>query len=75
MGDEYRHTSGELARHAQVTAATVTAYAKAGLLDFIVISNGTRLFRAGQAPRVRAIYTERMASRGRRSASAGVQAA
>jgi len=67
---EYVDTSGKLARESGTTVPTVTKYARAGLLDFIVSSNGTRLYRAGQANRVREILTERIAARGRRSASA-----
>ena len=62
---EYRHTSSQLARDAQVTSPTIVAYAKAGLLDFIVIGNGVRLFRTGQAQRVRRQFSPlRLANRG-----------
>jgi DNA-binding transcriptional MerR regulator len=68
MADIYSDTSGKLARDSEVTSVTIALYADMGLLDFIRSSNGVRLFRPGQAGRVRQIYTERMASRGRRSA-------
>jgi hypothetical protein len=66
---EYTDTSGKLARDSETTVPTVNLYAKLGKLDFIVASNGTRLFRAGQADRVREILAARMAARGRRGAS------
>jgi DNA-binding transcriptional MerR regulator len=68
----YTDTSGKLAREAGLTVPTVALYADAGWLDFIRCSNGTRLFRSGQAPLVRKIYAERMANRGRK---AGVRSA
>ena len=63
----YTDTTGELARLAKVTQPTVRQYAAAGLLDFILASDGTRLFRKGQAGKVREIYFERMGRRGRRA--------
>lgn len=63
----YSDTSSALARDSKVTTETVRLYADLKLLDFIVASNGTRLFRSGQAPRVREIYAERMARRGRKA--------
>jgi DNA-binding transcriptional MerR regulator len=62
----YRETSGTLARGAQVAVATISLYAELGLLDFIRCSNGVKLFREGQAGKVREILAERMANRGRR---------
>jgi hypothetical protein len=38
------------------------------LLQYVTASNGTRLFKAGQADKVRQIYAQRMANRGRRAA-------
>lgn len=66
MATDYTDTSGELARQGGVTQPCIRLYAQLGLLDFITASNGTRLFRSGQAERVRTIYAERMAGRGRR---------
>jgi DNA-binding transcriptional MerR regulator len=63
---KYTETSSALARAASVTQPTVRKYADAGLLDLIVASDGTRLFRVGQAELVREIYRKRMAGRGRR---------
>ncbi len=62
---EYQDTTGKLARQADVSQPTVRKYADAGLLDFIVASDGTRLFRRDQAARVQEIYASRMARRGR----------
>lgn len=64
----YTDTTSELARQAGVTQPTIRKYADMGLLEFVVASNGTRLFCPGQADRVRTIYDERMALRGRRVA-------
>ena len=64
---EYRETVSELARKARVTEPTVRTYADAGLLDYIRLSNGVRLFRNGQEARVREILARRMANRGRRT--------
>lgn len=61
----YTDTASKLAREAEVTTPTVRTYANHGWLDFIIASNGTRLFRAGQASKVRDIYTKRVAQRGR----------
>jgi DNA-binding transcriptional MerR regulator len=68
MEHTYTHTSGQLARDAGVTVVTVALYADRGWLDCVRSSNGMRLFRSGQAPKVREIYAARMANRGRRSA-------
>lgn len=66
----YTDTISKLARDGDTTVPTVHLYATLGLLDFIVASNGTRLFRTGQAERVREILAERMARRGRRTSGA-----
>lgn len=68
MNEQFTDTSSELARQARVTQPTIRAYADAGLLEYVTASDGTKLFRAGQAPKVREIYAQRMANRGRRSA-------
>jgi DNA-binding transcriptional MerR regulator len=67
---DYLETSGELAREARVTQPTIRKYADAGLLDFVIASNGTRLFRAGQAKKVREILATRLENRGRKSVTA-----
>lgn len=61
----FTETTSELARRAGTTPPTIRKYADAGWLDFVLASDGTRLFRAGQAEKVREIYARRMASRGR----------
>lgn len=66
--NHYSDTTSELARQAHVTCPTIRKYADLALLDFVTVSNGIRLFRPGQAERVRAIYAERMANRGRQAA-------
>jgi DNA-binding transcriptional MerR regulator len=63
MPDNYTETSGKLARDAEVTIPTVNLYSERGLLDFIVASNGIKLFRPGQADRVRQIKAERTAAK------------
>jgi len=67
---QFTDTSSALARDARVTQPTVRRYAELGLLDFIVASDGTRLFRSGQAARVREIFETRMANRTRRASPA-----
>ncbi len=64
----YKDTSGKLARDAETTVPTVLLYARLGLLDFIVASNGVKLFRDGQAERVREIKRQRLEARARRTA-------
>lgn len=61
----YTDTASKLARDAEVTSPTIRNYARRGWLDFVVASNGTKLFRAGQAQKVRDIYAKRIAQRGR----------
>lgn len=65
---QFTDTTSELARQAEVTPPTVRKYADLGFLEFVVASNGVRLYRSGQADRVREIYEERMARRGRSAA-------
>jgi DNA-binding transcriptional MerR regulator len=59
----YDQTSGALAREAGTSVPTVQKYAEMGLLEFIRISNGTRLFRRGQADKVREICNRRTPGR------------
>ena len=66
----YTDTSGRLAKDSDTSVPTISLYARMGLLDYVVASNGVKLFRAGQAPRVREILRERMARRGRQGAHA-----
>lgn len=62
----YTDTSTKLASDAGTTARTVNVYARLALLDFVLASNGTKLFRRGQAETVRAIRAERLSRRGGR---------
>ena len=64
----YTVTTGQLAREAGVGEQRIRDYAKAGLLDYLTASNGARLFRQGQADKVREILAARLANRGRRVA-------
>jgi DNA-binding transcriptional MerR regulator len=52
-----------VARDAGTTVPTVLLYARMGLLDFVTASNGVKLFRAGQAERVREIKAARLKAR------------
>jgi hypothetical protein len=61
-------TSGPLAREAGVSQTTIGKLAAANLLDYVVTSTGVRLFRPGQAEKVRSLIAERQAARGRRGA-------
>ena len=67
---EYTDTTSRLAGDSKVTGVTVRKYSDMGYLDYIVASDGTRLFRKGQAARVREIYTQRMANRTRARSAA-----
>jgi DNA-binding transcriptional MerR regulator len=64
----YTDTSGKLARDSETTVPTVLLYARLRLLDFIVASNGVKLFRDGQAERVREIKRQRLEGRTRGAA-------
>lgn len=64
---DFTDTTGSLAREAGCATPTVRLYADEGLLDFVRSASGVRLFRAGQADRVRQLYAERVARRGRRT--------
>jgi DNA-binding transcriptional MerR regulator len=67
---DFTYTSGELARRSKVTQVTVRKYADLGLLEFIIASNGTRLFKGGQEKLVRTILAERLAKRRKAPAAA-----
>ena len=64
--DMYTVTSGALAREAGTSVPTIALYAKKGWLDYVVASNGVKLFKSGQAAKVRKILAQRMANRTRR---------
>jgi DNA-binding transcriptional MerR regulator len=63
MDGNYTDTSGTLARAAGVTIPTINLYSELRLLDFIVASNGIKLFKPGQGERVRQIKAQRMAAK------------
>ena len=67
MVPEFKDTSGKLARDSETTVPTVNLYAKLGLLEYIEASNGVKLFRTGQAARVREIKQQRLKARSRRA--------
>jgi len=56
---EYRETTGSVARAAGCLPETVRKFADSGLLDSRRLADGTRVFRADAAARVRAIMAER----------------
>jgi DNA-binding transcriptional MerR regulator len=64
---DFIETTTSLARTAGLAPETVRRYADMGLIEFRIASDGTRLFRAAIADRVREIYANRIANRGRRS--------
>jgi len=66
---EFTETTTAIARPAQVLPETVRLYANLNLIEHIRLANGTRLFKPSAVQRVREIYAERMARRGRRSAA------
>ena len=68
--DTYTDTVTELARLAGMNGTTIRVYADEGLLDFVRASNGTRLFKTGQAERVRELMKQRIARRGNRTKAA-----
>jgi DNA-binding transcriptional MerR regulator len=65
MKHEYTDSSGTLARESRVSIPTISSYAFQGLIDYVVCSNGHRMFRSGQAAKVRKIYRQRMEAMGR----------
>jgi len=60
---EHTDTTSKLARDSEMTQPTIRKYAELGYLDFIVASDGTRLFKPGQAAKVKKIHAARMAGR------------
>ncbi len=68
MQDGIPETSGTLARAAGVSQTTIGKLAAANLLDYVVTDTGLRLFRPGQAEKVRHLIAERLAARGRSAA-------
>jgi len=68
--DDFTDTTTELARQSGRAPATIRAYANEGLLEFVLASDGTRLFRKGQASRVQELCERRLAKRGKRNSKA-----
>jgi DNA-binding transcriptional MerR regulator len=56
-----------LARQAEISEWAVRRYASEGLIEHKRDSSGRRLFSASLVPVVRAIYAQRIASRGRKA--------
>jgi DNA-binding transcriptional MerR regulator len=66
MTDElHTETTTTIARSACVLAETVRDYENLGLLECVRLPSGVRLFKPSAAQRVREIFAERMARRGR----------
>lgn len=55
---DYLDTRASLARATEVSAQTITNYAKSGLLDYVFTSDGRMLFKKGQVEKVKALYRE-----------------
>ena len=62
--DNFDQTSGSLAREAGTSVPTVNKYADLGVLEYRRASNGTRLFKRGQAEIVRNRVADALAARG-----------
>jgi hypothetical protein len=60
---QFDQTSTATAAQADCTPAYVTQLARAGLIDFIVASDGTRLFPRAAAPIVKRIKQQRLAGK------------
>ena len=67
--DTFSLTATEVARSAGLIAETVRKYADGGLLAYIRMHNGTRLFKPDAVEQARAICKERLANRGYRKAA------
>ena len=68
MNSAFTETSGAIARKSGTCQAVVQAYARAGLIEFIMLDNGFRLFRPEAADQVREIKARNIANRSRRGA-------
>jgi DNA-binding transcriptional MerR regulator len=62
----FTETSGAIARAAGVSVPTIRTYSELGLLNYIIASNGTRLYRRDAADAARKILAKRLANRGHR---------
>lgn len=67
--EHFTETTGSLARKAEVGEHTVRVYADENLIEYVRIANGQRLFKPSAAARVRELFIERMARRGRPAAT------
>jgi len=64
MSDEqYSEMSGTLARDSGVSQVTIANYADLGFLDYVRSSTGVRLFKPGQAGKVRGLVASRRGKR------------
>ena len=61
---QFNHTASAIARLAAVTAPTVSKYAEQGLVEHVVSTNGTRLFKPEAAKVVRRLVDASFARRG-----------
>ena len=63
METGFTETSGAIARQSGACQAVVQSYARAGLIEFIVLENGLRLFKREAADQVREIKARNIANR------------
>jgi len=69
-GDHFTLTTGSIARQADVLEATVRRYADRGLLEYVRLYNGVRLFKPSAIERARALKAERWSRCGRNGLAA-----
>jgi DNA-binding transcriptional MerR regulator len=65
MLQEFRNTSRRVSVQADCAPQYVTRLARAGLIPFVMASDGTRLYTDDAAQTVRQIKAQRLANRGR----------
>ncbi len=65
MSNDFDVTTGTLAREAGTSTVTVLRYAAAGLLQYRRASDGSRLFKRGQAHVVREQLAQSLSMRGK----------
>jgi DNA-binding transcriptional MerR regulator len=63
---DFCETSGSIARKAETSQNSVQTYARLGLIEFITLENGTRLFKPDAVEKVRELKRQRLANRSRR---------
>lgn len=63
--ETYSETTSAIARAADVLPDTVRLYTDLGLLEYVRLQTGVRLLKPSAVQRVREIYAQRMARRGR----------